>query len=139
MKKLSIIAFIALISTNYIMQAELINGFSDIRAKNPRKRSERLQASDNRIEEQMGNPVSTESFMSFLELTQKYIGNLKKRPDTEKLKVAVCAVVDLFRSYPQIDEQSDEIQEALDQLKNRVSKFKLGKLQNLLNDMARNQ
>jgi hypothetical protein len=143
MKKRIITTILAstFIATSCLIQAKLVNGFSDITAKNPRQKSARIAASDSRIAEEMGSPITQKSFMNFMELTKNYIQNLTthKTANTNNVQVAVKAVIDLVRASKRLQPQdlSNDIKNEIAQIKVNINKLNLpAQLQQMLNSMA---
>lgn len=143
MKKRIITTIIAstFIATSCLIQAKLVNGFSDITAQNPRKETARIAASDNRIAEEMGSPITQKSFMTFMELTKNHIQNLTTHNIQNKtaVQVAVKAVIDLVRASKRLQPQdlSNDIKNEIAQIKVNINKLNLpAQLKQMLNSMA---
>jgi len=151
MKKLQFLTITALITMFSINATLNENGFSDIRADNPREKEQRLKASDDRIAEEF-SPLNAESFEAFLAKTEDLIKNLQpkdkksgkgkgsRNKDCKQsdLKIAIAATVDLFRSYNQLEESEkhDDFKDRIDALKAKLLTFNLGRMKMLLEDMA---
>lgn len=139
MKKLQILALSMLLSTTCIVQAKLDkNGFSDIRATNRRDANAREDASDNRIAEEMGDPVTFNRFSQFKEKTIAFIEKLSVN-DKKNKEIAVAAVIDLFRALNKIENVrlSGSAKEELEKIKSQLQALKLdSKLNRILNMMA---
>lgn len=143
MKKLQVLTLSMILSTSFMVQATLVNGFSDIQASNPRNLNARKKASDDRIAEQMGTPVTQEQFTKFADLTKNYIQNLKdinqrQRPSRDQLETAVKAVIDLVRASKQlgINNISPALQSQITSIKTQVSQLNLPtQLKNMLESM----
>lgn len=126
-------------ATLQTLQAEVVNGFSTIGAENPMKKKSRIQASEQRIDEEIGNPVNLKNFTEFAQKTQTYLDTLQHQKDDnlneDTLKIAVKAVSDLMRAtkkLPQVDQPQAE--ELITPLKQELKEFHLGRLQTLLTD-----
>jgi len=140
MKKLQVLTLSMILSTSFMVQATLVNGFSDIQASNPRNLNARKKASDDRIAEQMGTPVTQEQFTKFADLTKNYIKSLKQgqRPSRAQLETAVKAVIDLVRASKQlgINNISPALQSQITSIKTQVSQLNLPtQLKNMLESM----
>ncbi len=123
------------------MDAKLVNGFSDITAQNPRQKDARTAASDSRIAEEIGSPITQKSFIAFMTLTKNYIQTLitNKTQNKSDLQVAVKAVIDLVRASKQLQPQdlSNDIKIQITQIKTNINQLNLpAQLKQMLNSMA---
>lgn len=128
-----------LLSIQFIAQATLVNGFSNIQASNPRNSDQRIQASDKRIAEQMGKTVTVQSFTNFLNLTKNFISNLSNNPSQTDLQTVIKAIIDLFRAFNQLDsnDQSDDLQKSINSIKKQALQLPLSsQLKKMLNYMT---
>ena len=137
MKKLQVLTLSIILSSSFITQATLVNGFSDIQASNPRNKDARTKASDSRIAEEMGKPVTKKSFLDFVNLTKNYIQSIKptKNPSRSQLEIAVKAVIDIFRASKQLDKNSSstDLKNQIDQIKTNLLQLNLPpQLKNML-------
>jgi hypothetical protein len=140
MKKLQVLTLSMILSTSFMMQAKLVNGFSDIQGSNPRSSDARKKASDDRIAEEMGTPVTKEQLTKFTDLTKNYIASLKQmqRPSRSQLETAVKAVIDLVRASKQlgVNNLSPELQSQIASIKTKISQLNLpSQLKNMLESM----
>jgi hypothetical protein len=142
MKKLQILTLSMILSTSFMVQATLVNGFSNIQASNPRSFDARKKASDDRIAEEMGTPVTQEELKKFADLTKNYIKSLKqgqgRRPSRTQLETAVKAVIDLVRASKQlgVDNLSPDLTSQIASIKTKISQLNLpSQLKNMLQSM----
>jgi len=105
MKKLQVLTLSIILSSSFITQATLVNGFSDIHATMPQTVAKKIQASVDRIKEEIGDPVTIQQLTTFLTTTQNYIDNLKnnQNPTYAQLQIAAKAVIDLIRASKNIN------------------------------------
>jgi hypothetical protein len=123
MKKLQILALTFGIATTSIMFAKLDqDGFSDITAKNPQNENEFKHAAKLRIKEEMGNPVTFESFQAFKEKVARFLDTLSSSSKKDDLQKAVRGVVDLFKAINMIENVriSGEVLSELEAMKSKL-------------------